>query len=121
MATKKRSARKAATKGASEEIRKEMHAAKAGKLKNEKQAIAIGLSKARRAGKDVPPPKKGTASAATRKKAEQDIAAGRARKSASKKRSGGKKAASKKSTAKKSATKKSATKKSTRKSAAKRR
>jgi hypothetical protein len=121
MATKKRSTRKATSKGASEEIRKEMRAAKAGKLKNEKQAIAIGLSKARRAGKDVPPPKKGTASAVTRKKAEQDIAAGRARKSASKKRAGGKKAASKKSTAKKSTTKKSATKKSARKSSAKRR
>jgi hypothetical protein len=83
MATKS-SGRKAATKGASEEIRKEMHAAKEGKLKNEKQAIAIGLSKARRAGKDVPPPKKGTTSPATRKKALQDIAAGKARKSATK-------------------------------------
>jgi hypothetical protein len=105
MATKKKTVRrKAAAKGASEEIRKEMHAAKAGKLKNEKQAIAIGLSKARRAGKDVPPPKKGATSAATRKKAEQDIAAGKARKATSKKR-GAKKTASKRSTAKKAARK----------------
>ena len=100
MATKKSSGRKSAAKGASEEIRKEMRAAKAGKLKNEKQAVAIGLSKARRAGKDVPPPKKGTASPAVVKKAKQDIAAGKARKAASKKRST-KKTASKKTAAKK--------------------
>src|SRR5581483_1010941 len=38
---------------------------------------AIGLSKARRAGVDLPAPKKGTASAATRKKAERDLERGR--------------------------------------------
>ena|SRR5579871_4001264 len=37
-----------------------------------KQAIAIGLSKARRAGVKLPPPKRGTVSEATRKKAAQD-------------------------------------------------
>ncbi|HEY4230233.1 MAG TPA: DUF6496 domain-containing protein [Thermoanaerobaculia bacterium] len=37
-----------------------------------KQAIAIGLSKARRAGVHLKAPKRGTASAATRKKASQD-------------------------------------------------
>lgn len=117
MATnKKRSPRKARTGDASEEIRKEMRAAKAGKLKNEKQAIAIGLSKARRAGKDVPPPKKGTASEATRKRADKDIADGRARRSASKK-STTKKSASKKSLSKQSP----ATKKAAKKSATKRR
>jgi hypothetical protein len=41
-----------------------------------KQAIAIGLSKARRAGVDLPPPKKGTTSARTRKSAEQAYEAG---------------------------------------------
>ncbi|MGB6940817.1 MAG: DUF6496 domain-containing protein [Bryobacteraceae bacterium] len=41
-----------------------------------KQAAAIGLSKARRAGVKVPPPKKGTASARTRRKAAQDNARG---------------------------------------------
>lgn len=95
MATKKKSTRKSATGDASQEIREEMRAAKAGKLKNEKQAIAIGLSKARRAGKDVPPPKKGTAPEATRKKAMQDIAAGKARKQSTRKKSTTKKAASK--------------------------
>src|SRR6187431_61373 len=41
-----------------------------------KQAIAIGLSKARRAGVDLPPPKKGKTSEATRKKAADDEKAG---------------------------------------------
>ena len=41
-----------------------------------KQAIAIGLSKARRAGVDLPPPKKGTASAQTRERAERDYEVG---------------------------------------------
>src|SRR6188474_1298956 len=41
-----------------------------------KQAIAIGLSKARRAGVDLPPPKKGTTSAKTRERAERDYEAG---------------------------------------------
>ena len=43
---------------------------------NTKQAVAIGLSKARRAGVAVKPPAAGKASAATRKKAERDIQAG---------------------------------------------
>ena len=98
MATKKKAAkktgRKAAKKGASEEIRKEMRAVKTGRVKNEKQAIAIGLSKARRAGKDVPPPKKGTASPAVRKKAMKDIAAGK--KTAAKKKATRKTSARKK-------------------------
>jgi len=41
-----------------------------------KQAIAIGLSKARRAGVNVPPPKKGTVSEETRQHAKRDAAAG---------------------------------------------
>jgi hypothetical protein len=41
-----------------------------------KQAIAIGLSKARRAGIDVPAPGKGKASKETRRKAQQDAKAG---------------------------------------------
>lgn len=45
--------------------------------RNAKQAIAIGLSKARRAGVDLPPPRKGKTSAATRKKAEADSRAGK--------------------------------------------
>ena len=42
-----------------------------------KQAIAIGLSKARRAGVKLPPPKKGKASAETRERAARDSRKGR--------------------------------------------
>jgi hypothetical protein len=42
-----------------------------------KQAIAIGLSKARRAGVKVPPPKKGQVSEETRRKAERDYQKGK--------------------------------------------
>jgi hypothetical protein len=52
-----------------------------------KQAIAIGLSKARRAGVKVKPPAKGKAPDATRKKAEQDLKAGESKKPVSKTRS----------------------------------
>src|SRR5262245_44447636 len=48
-----------------EHIRKGKHGAR-----STKQAIAIGLSKARRAGVKLPPPKKGTRSAKTRRSAE---------------------------------------------------
>src|SRR5450432_2075543 len=41
-----------------------------------KQAIAIGLSEARRAGVDLPPPKKGKAKETTRKSAEYAYEAG---------------------------------------------
>ena len=44
--------------------------------RNAKQAIAIGLSKARRAGIDLPPPKKGKASKKTRSQAERDYKKG---------------------------------------------
>lgn len=49
-----------------EHIRKGKHGARSAK-----QAIAIGLSKARRAGVDLKPPKKGTVSEKTRKSAKQ--------------------------------------------------
>src|SRR3954452_19116064 len=42
-----------------------------------KQAIAIGLSRARRAGVKLPPPKKGRTSASTRRQARRDLARGR--------------------------------------------
>jgi hypothetical protein len=64
--TKARAARarrqgKAATTQAGEYVREEMEHAKRGKhpVKSRKQAIAIGLSKARRAGVKVPPRGKG--------------------------------------------------------------
>ena len=44
-----------------------------------KQAIAIGLSKARRAGVDLPPPAKGKASAKTRRNAQAAYRAGHSR------------------------------------------
>ncbi len=64
--TKRRAARdrrqgKAATTQAGEYVREEMEHAKRGKhpVKSRKQAIAIGLSKARRSGVKVPPKRKG--------------------------------------------------------------
>src|SRR6202140_3652452 len=50
-----------------EHIREGKHGAR-----STKQAIAIGLSKARRAGVDLGPPKQGSASEATRRKAQKD-------------------------------------------------
>lgn len=85
MATRKSSGKKSSNP-AGEYIREEMHKQKRGKRKSPEQAIAIGLSKARRAGEDVPPPKKGKTSAATRKKAESDYKAGQRKRAAAKKR-----------------------------------
>ena len=54
---------KAPTTQAGEFIREEFHHVREGKhgARSAKQAIAIGLSKARRAGVDLPPPKTGSA------------------------------------------------------------
>jgi len=54
---------KAPTTQAGEFIREEMHHIREGKhgARSTKQAIAIGLSKARRSGVDLPPPKTGSA------------------------------------------------------------
>ena len=64
---------------AGEFVRDEIDAIRAGKhgARSAKQAIAIGLSRARRAGVKLPLPKKGRISAATRHKAELDDKAGR--------------------------------------------
>lgn len=80
---------KSASTQAGEFVREEMDHIREGKhgARSTKQAIAIGLSKARRAGVDLPPPKKGRASAATRHKAEQDVEHGRTKKKTSSKRS----------------------------------
>src|SRR5438552_11775932 len=63
---------------AGEFVREEMDHIREGKhgARSAKQAIAIGLSKARRAGVKLPPPKKGKASAATRTQAARDYARG---------------------------------------------
>jgi hypothetical protein len=65
---------KAATTQAGEFVREEMEHIRKGKhgARSTKQAIAIGLSKARRAGVKLKPPKKGQASERTRKQAERD-------------------------------------------------
>jgi hypothetical protein len=64
---------KAATTQAGEFIKEEMHHIREGKhgARSAKQAIAIGLSKARRAGVDLPPPEKETVSEKTRRSAER--------------------------------------------------
>jgi len=72
-------ARRARSKGqapstqAGEFVREEIHHVREGKhgARSPKQAIAVGLSKARRAGVDLPPPKRGQASEKTRKNAER--------------------------------------------------
>ena len=63
---------KAPSTQAGEFVREEMEHIREGKhgARSTKQAIAIGLSKARRSGVNLPPPKKGTASARTRKSAQ---------------------------------------------------
>ncbi len=70
---------KSASTQAGEFVREEMHHIREGKhgAASTKQAIAIGLSKARRAGVDLPPPDEGTASEATRTHAEHDVEQGR--------------------------------------------
>jgi uncharacterized protein DUF6496 len=67
---------KAETTQAGEFIREEMHHIREGKhgAQSARQAVAIGLSKARRAGVKLPPPGKGKASARTRKRAKRDLA-----------------------------------------------
>jgi|SRR6185503_10025223 len=69
---------KAPTTQAGEFIREEMDHIREGKhgARSTKQAIAIGLSKARRSGVDLPPPKKGAASSRTRRRASRDYARG---------------------------------------------
>jgi hypothetical protein len=60
---------------AGEFVREEMDDIREGKhgARSAKQAIAIGLSKARRAGVRLAPPKRGTTSEQTRRKAARDL------------------------------------------------
>jgi len=66
---------------AGEFVREEIHHVREGKhgARNTKQAIAIGLSKARRAGVKLGTPNPKTSAARTRKKAAQDTARSRRR------------------------------------------
>ena len=70
---------KAPSTQAGEFVREEIDHIREGKhgARSAKQAIAIGLSKARRAGVKLPPPKAGSVSEATRKKAQEDSARAR--------------------------------------------
>ncbi len=98
---------KSASTQAGEFVREEIDHVREGKhgARSTKQAIAIGLSKARRAGVKLKPPKKGRSSARTRKQAARDYSKGQShsRRKTSAKRSratknalkrGGRKAAS---------------------------
>src|SRR2546423_10594963 len=69
---------KAASTQAGEFVKEEIHHIREGKhgARSAKQAIAIGLSKARRAGGDLPPPKKSETSERTRKSAARAYARG---------------------------------------------
>jgi hypothetical protein len=75
---------KSASTQAGEFVREEIDTIRSGAhgARSARQAIAIGLSKARRAGVKLPPPAKGTTSAATRRKAAQDTRKGRSHRSA---------------------------------------
>jgi hypothetical protein len=77
-ARKAKRAGKAPTTQAGEFVREEIHKIRRGEhgAKSPEQAIAIGLSKARRAGVPLRPPKKGKAKERTRRSAEYAYAAG---------------------------------------------
>ncbi len=71
---------KAPTTQAGEFVHEEIEHVRRGKhgARSAKQAIAIGLSKARRAGVKLPPPKPGTTSERTRRQAARDERKGEA-------------------------------------------
>jgi hypothetical protein len=80
---------KSASTQAGEFIREEIHHVREGKhgARSAKQVIAIGLSKARRAGVKLPPPKPGTVPKSTRAQAVRDLQRGAAKTKPSPKRS----------------------------------
>ncbi len=69
---------KAPSTQAGEFVREEIHHIREGKhgARSPQQAIAIGLSKARRAGVELKPPARGATSERTRRKAKQDYERG---------------------------------------------
>jgi hypothetical protein len=89
---------KAPTTQAGEFVREEIEHIREGKhgARSTKQAIAIGLSKARRAGVKLAPPKPGQTSENTRKQAKRDLAKGAQKRKPSPKRSAATKKALKK-------------------------
>jgi hypothetical protein len=80
---------KSASTQAGEFIREEIHHVREGKhgARSAKQVIAIGLSKARRAGVKLSPPKAGTVSKSTRAQAVRDLKRGATKSKPSPKRS----------------------------------
>lgn len=70
--------RRSASSRAGQYVREEIHKIRRGEhgARSAKQAIAIGLSKARRAGVDLPPPARGKASERTRESAKRAYEAG---------------------------------------------
>src|SRR5262245_57754468 len=80
-ARKAKRAGKAATTQAGAFVREEIHKVRRSEhgARSPQQSIAIGLSKARRAGVGLAPPKKGRAKASTRKSAEYAYEAGQGR------------------------------------------
>src|SRR5262245_31838629 len=79
---------KAPSTQAGEFVREEIHHVREGKhgARSTKQAIAIGLSKARRAGVKLRAPKKGQTSESTRRSAELALKRGRSRRKPSARR-----------------------------------
>lgn len=80
---------KSASTQAGEFVREEMEHVRKGKhgARSTKQAIAIGLSKARRAGVALPPPEEGKTSEKTRRSAERAYEKGQAHEKVSRTRS----------------------------------
>lgn len=70
---------KSASTQAGEFVREEIEHVRAGKhgARSTGQVIAIGLSKARRAGVNLPPPPKGTTSEEAREQAKRDLERGK--------------------------------------------
>src|SRR3954453_8810307 len=79
---------KSASTQAGEFVREEIEHVREGKhgVRSTKQAIAIGLSKARRAGVKLRAPKKGAATKRTRTQAKRDLEKGSAKKKSSARR-----------------------------------
>ncbi|MFZ1103410.1 MAG: DNA-binding protein, partial [Hyphomicrobiaceae bacterium] len=84
-ARKAKRAGKAATTQAGAFVREEVRKVRRGEhgARSPQQIVAIGLSKARRAGVDLPPPARGKAKARTRKSAAYAYSAGQGKRAAS--------------------------------------
>ena len=77
---------KSASTQAGEFVKEEMDKIRRGDhgARSARQAVAIGLSEARRAGVDLPPPRRGRTTKATRRKAKYDSDVGQGRRKAKK-------------------------------------